>query len=274
MNNLIFAFLLTLLSFNNPPAVPEYMVFAGDTIYFDTPEKIERMDRELITFTYGHTNTTLIIKRSDRMFREVVPILKEQGVPEDLKYLMVIESNLDPKSVSSAKAAGLWQFMKASGQQYGLEINDNVDERYNTEKATIAACKYLKSAYSKFHEWMTVAASYNAGQAGISKRLVDQHQESALELWMAEETTRYMYRLLAAKMLIENPAAFGFHIEDRYPYIPPKKVIEVSGSNVDLVRLAEENAVTYAELKRANLWLRDSKLINKEGRKYKVIIPR
>lgn len=258
---------------NIAPSVPEYMVFAGDTIRFDTAEKYERMDRELLTFSYMHTNSTLIIKRSERFFKMVEPILKKNGVPEDLKYLMVIESNLDPKALSTAKAAGLWQFMKATAIQYGLEVNDNVDERYNIEKETQIACTYLKEAYEKYHDWMTVAASYNAGQNGISKRLADQHQKSAMELWMAEETTRYMYRLLAAKMLIETPEKFGFTVEERYPYIEPVKVIEVSGKDIDLVELAEKNGVTYAELKRANLWLRDSKLINKNGKSYKITIP-
>lgn len=258
---------------NIAPSVPEYVVFAGDTIRFDTEEKYERMDRELLTFSYMHTNSTLMLKRSDRIFSQVVPVLREYGMPEDLKYLMTIESNLDPKALSVSKAAGLWQFMKTTASEYGLEVNDNVDERYHIEKETAAACKYLKTAYAKYHDWMTVAASYNAGQGGISKRLSDQHQDSAMELWMVEETTRYMYRILACKMMFENPSAFGFDVTERYPVIPPKKVIEVSGANIDLVTLAEENGVTYAELKRANLWLRGSELINKSGKTYKVIIP-
>lgn len=258
---------------NTAPSVPEYVVFAGDTIRFDTDEKYERMDRELLTFTYMHSTSTLMIKRSERFFTMVEPILKEQGVPDDLKYLMVIESNLDPAALSSAKAAGLWQFMKATATQYGLEVSETVDERYHIEKETVAACKYLKEAFAKYHDWITVAASYNAGQGGISKRLADQHQKSAMELWMAEETTRYMYRLLAAKMMLENPESFGFTASDRYPYRAPAKEIEVSDREVDLVALAEKNGVTYAELKRANLWLRDSKLINKTGKTYKIKIP-
>ena len=258
---------------NVSPSVPEYVVFAGDTIRFDTEEKYERMDRELITFSYMHTNSTLMLKRSERIFSKVVPILKERGLPEDLKYLMAIESNLDPKALSSAKAAGLWQFMKGTATQYGLEVTEEVDERYHIEKETVAACKFLKESYARYHEWMTVAASYNAGQAGISKRLADQHQDSAMDLWMFEETTRYMYRILACKMMFENPEAFGFDVKDRYPVIPDKKVVEVSSSDVDLVKLAEDNGVTYAELKRANLWLRGSKLTNKAGKTYKVVIP-
>lgn len=258
---------------NIAPAVPEYVVFAGDTIRFDTPEKYERMDRELITFSYMHTNSTLMLKRSDRIFAVVEPILKEAGVPDDLKYLCAIESNLDPKALSTSKAAGLWQFMKATAVEYGMECNDNVDERYNIEKETRAACRMLKTAYGKYHDWMTVAASYNAGMGGITKRLNDQRQKSAMKLWMAEETMRYMYRLMVCKMFFENPSSFGFNVTDHYIYRAPKEVIEVSGQDVDLVDLAGKHGVSYSELKQANLWLRDSKLANKSGKTYKVIIP-
>lgn len=258
---------------NLSPAVPEFVVFAGDTIRFDTPEKYERMDRELITFSYMHTNTTLMLKRSERIFTVIEPILKEMGIPDDLKYLCAIESNLDPKALSTSKAAGLWQFMKTTATEYGMECNDNVDERYNIEKETRAACRMLKTAYGKYHDWMTVAASYNAGMGGISKRLTEQRQKSAMKLWMADETMRYMYRLMVCKMLFEDPAAFGFNITERYPYRAPKEIIEVSGQDVDLVDLAGKHGVSYSELKQANLWLRDSKLTNKSGKTYKVIIP-
>ena len=139
------------------PSVPAYVVFAGDTVRFDRPDFYERMDRELISFTYMHTNTTLMLKRSQRYFTIVEPILREQGVPEDFKYLMAIESNLDPKALSSAGAAGLWQIMKSTGQSHGLEANSEVDERYNVEKETVAACEYFKEAYGKFGDWITAA---------------------------------------------------------------------------------------------------------------------
>ena len=257
------------------PVVPVYMVFAGDTIRFDRPDYRERMDRELISYTYMHTNTTLILKRSKRYFEQIVPILKEYGIPEDLKYLMCIESNLDPKALSSAGAAGLWQFTKATAQGYGLEVGTEVDERYHIEKETIAACKFMKDALKTFGNWMTVAASYNAGQAGIRKRLSDQRQRNALELWLPEETSRYLFRLLAMKMLFEHPAAFGFDIpqEEMYPYIPPKETVSVSGPIENLVDFAEKHKTTYARLKGANLWLRSDKLTNKNKKTYEIIIP-
>ena len=257
------------------PRVPDFVEFAGQTYRFDRPDLYERMDRELINFTYGHTNSTLMLKRADRIFRQIVPILQKNGVPEDLKYLMAIESNLDPKAYSTAGAAGLWQFMKATGQQYGLEVGSEVDERYNIEKATVAACKYLKEAYAKYGDWMTVAASYNAGQGGISKRREAQKQKSALDLWLPEETSRYMFRILAAKMFFENPAAFGFNIpmSERYPYVEPRNVITVNYAIPSLVDFALEHGVTYARLKEANLWLRDEKLTNKGNKTYKIVIP-
>ena len=258
-----------------PPAVPEYVAFAGDTVRFDRIDFYERMDRELISFTYMHTNTTLMLKRSRRYFTQIVPILRQQGIPEDLKYLMAIESSLDPKALSVSGAAGLWQFTKATAQTYGLEVTTEVDERYNIEKETIAACKFLKDAYRKYGDWMTVAASYNAGQGGISRRREAQKQTSALELWLPEETARYMFRLLAVKMFFENPAAFGFNVpmSERYPYIEPKDVLTVNYPIESLVDFALKHGTTYAKLKEANLWLRDEKLTNKGNKTYKVVIP-
>lgn len=257
------------------PSVPEYVDFAGDRITFDRDDLYERMDRELMTFTYMHTTSSLMLKRSVRYFSQVVPILKERGIPEDLKYLMVIESNLDPKAVSVSGAAGLWQFTKATARQYGLEVTEEVDERYNIEKETIAACKYLKEAYNKYHDWMTVAASYNAGQGGISRRLQDQKEESALDLYLPEETSRYMFRVLTAKLFMEHPERFGYDItgSELYSYRKPAKVVTVTGPIPSLVEFAKNNGVSYAALKRANLWLRGDKLTNSGGKAYQIIIP-
>mgnify|MGYP004453827201 FL=1 len=259
------------------PSVPKMIVFAGDTIRFDRQDIYERMDRELISFTYMHTNSTLMLKRSERIFAKVVPILRANGVPEDLKYLMAIESNFDPKALSSAGAAGLWQFTKSTAKEYGLEVSSEVDERYHIEKETVAACKYLLKAYDKYGDWMTVAASYNGGQNGISKRIENQRQRKAMDLWLVEETSRYMFRILAAKMFFEDPASFGFYVreKDKYPVEPkPKETVSVSGPIENLVDFAEEHGIRYATLKGANLWLRDSKLTNKAGKTYEIVIPR
>lgn len=257
------------------PRVPQYLVFAGDTVYFDRPDMRERLDRELIAFTYSHSISILMLKRSTRYFPQVEPILRAQGLPDDLKYLMVIESNLEPQSLSSASAAGLWQFTPSTAKAYGLEVNSNIDERYNTDKATEAACRYLKDAYEKYGDWLTVAASYNAGQNGISAKLDQQHVTRAVDLWLANETSRYMFRLLVVKMMFENPAMFGFHLseDEYYPYIPAKDTVYVTESVPDLVKFAEDHGVSYARLKESNLWLRESRLNDSSHRTYKVLIP-
>lgn len=257
------------------PKVPEQMTFAGQTIKLDRADLRERMDRELVAFTYSHTNSTLMIKRANRLFPQIEPILKRMGVPDDLKYLMAIESNLDSQAASSAGAAGLWQFIQSTGRSYGLEVNANIDERYHTVKATEAACKFLKEAYDKYGNWMTVAASYNGGQQGMDRRIVDQHQTDAMDMWLVTETSRYMFRLLAAKMMFEDPSQFGFYFtkEDLYPYIPIKEQIKITDPVDDLVAFAEEHGISFADLKRANLWLRESKLNNNSHRTYYIDIP-
>ena len=260
---------------NSVIPVPNEVVFADQIITLDRADLRERMDRELIAFTYTHSTSTLMIKRANRFFPQIEPILKRMGVPDDLKYLMVIESNLDPQAQSSAGAAGLWQFTQATGRAYGLEVNANIDERFNTVKATEAACRFLKEAYEKYGDWMTVAASYNGGQQGMDRRIEAQHQTDALNMWLVDETSRYMFRLLAVKMMFEDPSKFGFRFkrEDLYPYIPIKEQIKITDPVDDLVAFAEKHNITYADLKRANLWLRESKLNNKSHRTYYIDIP-
>ena len=257
------------------PRVPEYVVFAGDTVYLNTPDRYERMDRELIAFTYSHTVSTLMLKRSKRIFSIVEHILLANGLHDDLKYLMAIESNLDPKAVSTAKAAGLWQFMEATARGYGLEITPEVDERFNMYKETVAACKMLKSAYRKYGDWMTAAASYNFGGGNLDKRIEAQHQKNAMELLLPVETSRYMFRLLAAKMFFEDPLAFGYDIKESqmYPALEVRATITVNSTIEDLVDFAEKHGTTYYRLKEANPWLRDTRLTVKPGKSYEIIIP-
>ena len=179
------------------------------------------------------------------------------------------------QAVSPAGAAGLWQFMSTAAKEYGLEVNANVDERYHIEKATIAACRYLKRSYARFGNWMSVAASYNAGPGAIATRMEAQQEKRAEDLWLLNETSRYMFRMLAAKMMFEDPAAFGFSVpeEDRYPVMQVKQVVEVTDPIPDLTVFAKEHGVSFAQLKRANLWLRESKLNNNSHRSYEIIIP-
>ena len=201
--------------------------------------------------------------------------LMEKGMPLWLEFLPIIESNFNIKAMSKSGAAGLWQFMPATGREYGLEVNDNIDERYHIEKATRAACSYLKKQYRQFGDWMTVAASYNGGPGGVKSKQAAQGVESAMDMYLVEETSRYMFRILTAKLVFSDPRRYGFVLrsEDLYPYIPPKDTVTVTKPITDLAAFARQHGVTFAQLKNENLWLRESSLNNKSGRTYSLKIP-
>lgn len=256
------------------PSVPEQVIFAGETIDLRRYDRRERMDREQMSFAYMHSTTMLLIKRANRYFPIVEPILKANNIPDDFKYLMVIESSLNTLARSGAGAAGLWQFMPETGRQFGLEVNDNVDERYHIEKATVAACKYFKQAYAKYGDWISVSAAYNAGQGRISSQMDKQLADHAMDLWLVEETSRYMFRLLAVKEIFKSPKRFGFLLkkEQLYPILPAKEVtVTTSIDNLD--EYARQNAITYAQLRDFNPWLREHSLSNKSGKTYVLLIP-
>lgn len=254
--------------------VPRYTVFCGDTIDLTRYDRHERMDRELLAFSFMHSTSIQTIKRANRYFPVIVPILKEKGIPEDFKYLMAIESACNPLARSGAGAAGLWQFMPTTGKEYGLEVNSHVDERYHVEKVTYAACKYLKDAYNKFGDWVSVAASYNAGQRRISHQQEKQYTDETLDLYLVEETARYIYRIFAVKMLFENPTDFGFYLRssDLYPQIH-YRTVKVSETITDLARFAKSQGTTYALLKNLNPWLRSTSLPCKNGKEYEIKLP-
>lgn len=256
------------------PTVPNKITFAGQEIDLLRYDHRERMDRELMSFTYMHSTTMLTVKRANRYFPIIEPILKANGIPNDFKYLAVIESNLNPLAKSPAGAAGLWQFMPTTGREFGLEVNNNIDERYHIEKETKAACKYLKEAYKKYGNWLCVAAAYNAGQGRISTQLQKQMVSQAVDLWLVEETSRYMFRLLAAKSVVSNPQKYGFLLkrEHLYPPIPYKETTVTTGIE-NLAAFAQGKGLTFALLKDANPWLRDTSLMNKSGRTYILKIP-
>lgn len=256
------------------PEVPVEIKFCGKTIDLRRYDRHERMDRELLAFTYMHSTSLQMIKKANRYFPIVEPILKSYGIPDDFKYLMVIESNVNPMARSSAGAAGLWQFMQGTGRDYGLEVNANIDERYHVEKATCAACRYLKDAYAKYGDWVAVAASYNAGQARITNQMAKQNVDDSLDLQLVEETARYVYRILAAKIMFSNPASFGFRLRasDLYPPIPYTEVTVTEGI-ADLSRFARDKGITLAILKSMNPWLRDASLANQSRRTYILKIP-
>ena len=269
---LLFSFICAIT--NAQPEVPEHVTFCGKRIDLTRFDRYERMDRELLAFTYMHSTSIQMIKKANRYFPIVEPILKEEGIPDDFKYLMVIESNLNPNARSAAGAAGLWQFMKITGRQFGLEVNDNIDERYHLEKATHAACKYLKDAYEKYNDWVAVAASYNAGQARISNQLEKQFTDDALDLHLVEETARYVYRIIAAKIMFTSPSQFGFKLKASDLYVPiPYKEITITNGIANLAAWAKEQGTTYALLKNMNPWLRQDFLQNKSQRTYIIKIP-
>ena len=258
-----------------PPPAPESVMFAGEEVVIDKEDRAERLDRELLSFTYSHVSTVTALKRAGKIFPQIEPILKQYGIPDDLKYLAVIESTLNLGARSYAGAVGLWQFMPATAREFGLVVNDNIDERYNLERETVAACKYLRKAYKRFGDWMTVAASYNAGMKGINDKLDRQLAENGMDLWLVEETSRYMFRLLAAKMLFDDPAQFGYKLGSRdvYHYHEPRERITVGHSIHDLATFAKEHDCSYGAFRRANLWIRTDALINPSGKSFTIIIP-
>lgn len=256
------------------PEVPKKVKFADGSIDLDRTDLFERMDRELTAISNTHSNTLLTIKRANRYFPQIIPILRQEGVPEDLVYLACIESSLNPRAVSGAKAGGLWQFMPATGREYGLEVNDYVDERFHVEKATRAACRYMKNAFAKFGNWESAAASYNCGMGRISNELQSQQVATAHDLWLNDETSRYMFRLLAMKMIVEHPGRYGFHFTPDQLYQPiPYTTVEVSEPVEDWPTWALEHGITYLTLREHNPWIRAKSLPNKTGKTYIVNIP-
>ena len=256
------------------PSVPASVTFAGNKIDLDRVDMYERLDRELTAMSYTHGNTLLLLKRANKYFPEIIPILKKQGVPEDIIYLACIESTLNPRAYSAAKAAGLWQFIPSTAKHYGLEVNEFVDERYNTEKATVAACRYLKDAYKKYGNWESVAASYNGGMARITKELAAQGATTAYDLYLVDETSRYMFRLLAMKLIMENPREYGFTLQSDQLYQPVRtENVEVNTPVEDWPRWAKEHGISFMSLREYNPWIRAKSLPNKTGKTYTVKIP-
>lgn len=253
--------------------VPDDLNFAGEPIPLENPDIYERMDRELLVNTYWQSNALLMFKRAEKYFPVIEPILKQHGVPDDFKYLAVIESGLT-NAVSPAGARGFWQIMPATGREYGLEINDNVDERYHLEKSTHVACEYLKQSKDKLGSWTLAAAAYNAGNAGISKQLNIQKVSNYYDLLLGEETGRYIFRIIALKEIINNPTTYGFNFkpEDLYKHIPTKKV-EVDTAVSDFAVFAKNFNINYKILKLHNPWLREPHLNNKSRKKYTIDIP-
>lgn len=253
--------------------IPEDLNFAGESVPFDDPEIMERVDREFLVNTYWQSNALLLMKRANKYFPVIEPILAKNGIPDDFKYLAVAESGLQ-NVVSPAGATGFWQIMRATGREYGLEVNANVDERYHVEKATQVACEYLNKWNKRFGSWTLTAAAYNAGPAGIQKYMNIQKADDYYDLLLGEETSRYVFRIMAIKEIISNPDKYGFAVQkdDLYEAVPTFSV-DVDTAVSSWADFAKDYEISYKVLKRHNPWLREPHLNNASRKKYVVEIP-
>lgn len=254
--------------------IPQDLNFAGETVPQNDPEIMERIDREFLVNTYWQSNAVLLIKRANMYFPIIEPILAKNGIPDDFKYLAVAESGLQ-NVVSGAGATGFWQIMKATGQQYGLEVNDNVDERYHLEKSTQVACEYLKKYYKKYGTWTLAAASYNAGTGAIDKYMGIQQVNDYYDLLLGQETGRYVFRIMAIKEILSHPEKYGFDVkeEDLYTAVPTFKV-DLEEPVLSFADFAQKYEINYKILKRHNPWLREPHLNNSSKKKYSIEIPK
>lgn len=253
--------------------IPENLDFAGEAMPLKSPDIYERMDKELLVNTYWQSNGLLMFKRAKKYFPIIEPILKKHGIPDDFKYLAVIESGLT-NAVSPAGARGVWQIMPATAKENGLEVNENVDERYHIAKSTEVACKYLLKSKEELGSWTLAAAAYNAGNSGISKYLKEQNVSNYYDLLLGEETGRYVFRIVALKEIMTNPAKYGFNFreKDLYDNVPTYNV-QVNTEVTDFTKFAEKYGINYKILKIHNPWLREPKLNNKTGKSYTIEIP-
>ncbi|SFW13929.1 lytic transglycosylase domain-containing protein [Cellulophaga fucicola] len=253
--------------------IPADLNFAGESVPLTDPEVMERIDREFLVNTYWQSNALLLMKRANKYFPIIEPILAKNGVPDDFKYLAVAESGLQ-NVVSPAGATGFWQIMRATGKEYGLEVNDNVDERYHIQKSTEVACRYLKKYKEKFGNWTLAAASYNAGAGAINKYLNQQKVDSYYDLLLGQETGRYLFRIMAIKEILSAPDKYGFEISEKDMYnAVPSFTVDVDVPVSNFADFANEYEINYKVLKRHNPWLREPHLNNNSRKKYTIEIP-
>ncbi len=253
--------------------IPDTVMFAGERVPLEIPDVKERLDRELHVNTFWHSNTIFLLKRGNRWLPSIGKVLEEYGVPSDMKYLAVIESDLLNK-ISPSNAVGFWQLLKGTAIDFKLEVNNEVDERYHPIKSTHAAAKYLVKAHEKFGTWSDAAASYNIGRRGLSRQMERQGVNSYYDLLLVEETERYLFRAIAIKLIFENPAAYGFNISQENLY-PAEQFTEldVSSTISNLRDWAFENNINYKILKRFNPWLRKNTLTVRQGKSYIIQLP-
>ncbi len=253
--------------------IPDTLVFAGEPVPMENFDTWESYDREILVNTYWQSQTLLFIKRANRYFPVIEPILEEYGIPDDFKYLALAESGLT-NARSPAGAVGYWQFLTGTARDYGLEVNEEVDERYHLEKSTVAACRFLLESYSNYESWTMSAASYNVGRRGINNQISIQKENNYYDLLLNEETQRYVFRILAIKSILEDPVKFGFHLEEKDLYYPVRWIdIPIDSSITDFADFAKEFNTNYKMLKYLNPWLRRPYLTNNRGRTYIVKLP-
>lgn len=255
--------------------LPARLDFAGEAVPLENYDTRESLSREMQTNSYLHSRTIQTLRATTRYFPVIEPILEKYGIPNDFKYLCIAESGLSPTAVSVAGAGGLWQMMPATGKQYGLFAATGVDERYHTEKSTEAACKYLLGAYEQFGNWTMAAASYNVGIAGITRRTAAQGMDNYYDLFLPEETMRYVFRILAFKVMFEEPEKYGYILsgEDYFKPYADYEEIQVKSARIDWVALAREHGTNYKMLRELNPWIRDYTYNNSAGRTFVVKMP-
>ena len=252
------------------PVRPQSISFAGEVVPLYKHYVLERLDRELLVNNFWHSNSILVLKRAPKYFPIIEPILQENGIPDDFKYLAVIESGLT-NVTSPAGAEGFWQFMPQTARDYGLEVNGDIDERLNLIKATESAAAYLMDAYAEFGNWTLAAAAYNAGVQRIKTSLEKQQTNSYYDLFLNEETSRYMYRMLATKLIFESPERYGFVIPKAQTYPFPKtKLVKVGTSPIDWVAFAKSQNMSYADLREMNPWIKGYQLSNWNNTEYEI----
>lgn len=253
--------------------VPSQVNFAGELMQLDEDDLMERMDKELLVNTYWQSNTLLMMKRANKFFPQIERILKEEEVPDDFKYLALIESGLENLR-SPAGAKGFWQILRTTGREYGLEVNSNVDERYNIELSTRMACAYLKKAKERLGSWTLAAASYNRGIAGINRILKKQQADNYYDLLLGTETKRYMFRILAVKEIMQAPERYGFFVEDAQLYSPLEyRTVAVDTAITNIARFSKQMGVNYKTMKIYNPWLLQNHLNNKSRKLYHIALP-
>lgn len=254
--------------------IPDTVSFAGEPVPVWRYDIRESLDRELLVNSYFHSQTIRFLKVVPRYFSVIEPILKERGIPDDFKYLALAESGFNPRALSPASAAGIWQFLQGTAREFGLEVNKEVDERYHLEKSTYAACDYLWKAYQKYESWAMVAAAYNGGMAGVERQMNRQKNNSYYDILFGEETGRYLFRIIALKLIMENPENYNFYIaeDERYPIVPAREIV-ITGKIENFADFAIQQGINYKLLKDLNPWLRDNFLTNTGGKSYTVKIP-